>query len=68
MSVETRSLESRLAIAVAHAHLLCCIVKEGMLEKCHAGYIDELKQRLGAVLDEAEAAGLLEDVPDEELP
>ena len=68
MSETTRSLESRLAIAVAHAHLMACIAKENALGRCHEGYIEEVERRLAVVLDEAENAGLLKDVPESELP
>lgn len=55
----TRSLESRLALAVNEAHYYLCCVKEGIAERS-PGWSIRLRDRLGAILEEAERAGLLE--------
>lgn len=60
--IETRSLESRLAIAVDHAHLFLCIVRDQQ-PQFYAESAEVLKTELCIVLDEAGAAGLLPDDP-----
>lgn len=59
----TRSLDSRLAMAVNEAHYYLCCVNEGISSPLWA---KKLERRLAIVLEEAEQAGWLKDIEDDE--
>ncbi len=65
--LETRSLESRMAIAIRAAHLFVNVVEMGVIGNMPE-YIKETGRRLAVVLDEAETLGLLSDAPGEQPP